>query len=251
MREKHEKASGAETELLAKLQTLVDDGNSVRGRDADKIKMDADELKQAMDEMTLSKAGKKKAAEQLKEIDDAASFEKNSGKFVQVLVMVVMFVPMILSLLETIAEFFMRPSMVHTPADLAGMNAVVTGGCGALGLELAILLAKSGAGVVIGCHEGSLEAQGDAEDRIEAEGLAKGGWGDEERGDEQDKGWVEMWPLQLESFAEVREFAQRVTTELNTLNLLKLTAVMNHLHTLSAPPGVVQLACIQSPDLCL
>ena len=101
-----EKASSVvtaeEVTFLAKLQALVDDGNSVRGRDNKVIKDEADELEKELAGLQVSAAGRKQAKENLEEIESAAAFERNSSRFVQILMMVVMFVPMLLSLLETI-----------------------------------------------------------------------------------------------------------------------------------------------------
>ena len=199
-----EPASEEETELLSKLQALVDDGSSVRGRDADVIKREADVLAGKMEGMTITKSGGKQALELIKEIDDSAAFEKNSGRVVQVGLMIVMIVPQLLSLFEAVVEFAFRPAMGVAPADLSGMHAVVTGGCGALGLELAIMLAKSGASVVVGCREGILSQE------IQAQVADL----------DLETGQVEVWPLQLESFEEVRNFAARVTTDLGNLDIL-------------------------------
>lgn len=61
-------------------------------------------------------------------------------------------IPLLVTLAESIMESATRPAMEVLPADLTGMHAVVTGGCGAIGLELAVMLAKSAAGVIIACH---------------------------------------------------------------------------------------------------
>ena len=133
--------------------------------------------------------------------------------------LIVTFLPMLLTQLGAIEEWAMRPTMAVAPADLSGTRAVITGGCGSLGFHLATMLAQGGAGVVLGCHgvESSLSAEAGIESRIGEMGLLR-----HENDDEEDingRGWIEVWPLQLESFASVREFGSRVA-ELGAVNLL-------------------------------
>lgn len=45
--------------------------------------------------------------------------------------------------------------VVDTAVDLGGVHAVVTGGCGGIGFHTAMLLAESGASVVLGCRDAS------------------------------------------------------------------------------------------------
>jgi hypothetical protein len=229
-------ASTSEKQFLAKLKELVDDGSSVRGRDADVIKKDADVLAGQLDSgaVKISKRGTKQAREYLKEIDDSAAFEAGSAKVLQYGIMACMFVPAAVSLLESLLEFPSMDAVAAGSTDLHGWNAVVTGGCGAMGLELAVLLARAGAGVVIGCHEGNHDAQDAAESRLAELGLMKGSRttrevaGHVDVGD-VDSGWVEVTPLQLESFASVRHFARSVVDDLKgPLNLLVHNAATKH-----------------------
>jgi len=120
---------------------------------------------------------------------------------------------MLVSFLETSFEFATRPVMTVSPVDLSNMHAVVTGGCGALGLELATMLANSGAGVVIACHGAQESDFHEVESQLTQLGLLRST-------SEQEKGWVEAWPLELESFDSVRVFATRVTREMGTLDIL-------------------------------
>merc|ERR1719231_660893 len=131
---------------------------------------------------------------------------------------------MLLSILEWAAEFVTRPNMdgVALDIDLQNSNAVVTGGCGAVGLEMAIMLAKAGANVVIGCH-GSDSKQVDAvEGRLAELGLLNANQASDDDDDDGlgGSGGIEVWPLQLESFERVREFAARVANEVGMLDLL-------------------------------
>jgi hypothetical protein len=64
-------------------------------------------------------------------------------------VMIVMFVPMILTFLGNIFEFAARPTMEVAAVDLSASTVVLTGGCGTVGLQLAIMLAEAGAVVLV------------------------------------------------------------------------------------------------------
>ena len=156
-------------------------------------------------------------AESIKEIDDADAFEQTSGKLLKCAMMIVMFVPGIITLLGAIQEWLSRPTMVVAPAELGGMHAVVTGGCSAAGLDLALMLAEAGAGVVVGCY-GALSSEV-ATTRIAAAGLHRVAV-DDDGFPSGVRGWVDVWSLELESFDAVRTFAARVSTELPSLHLL-------------------------------
>merc|ERR1719316_461287 len=111
--------------------------------------------------------------------------------------------------------------MVVNPAELSDMHSVVTGGCSGLGLELAIMLANSGAGVIIGCHNTANEV----ESRIAKLGLLRASDWDSQSANPLGRssptaGWIAVWPLQLESFKSVREFASRVSNNVATLDIL-------------------------------
>jgi len=58
------------------------------------------------------------------------------------------FFPMAVTFMGTMQEVVTRPKLVETnmpQIDLAGQRAVVTGGCGSLGLELAVRKIRVGA----------------------------------------------------------------------------------------------------------
>jgi len=125
--------------------------------------------------------------------------------------------------------------VADTRVDLSATTAVVTGGCGSVGIELAIMLAEAGAGVVIGCHSRNPEARDEFSDttqRLTKLGLLKGSqsavqWDEDDEEEEpaadrrgSNAGWIDIYPLQLESFEGVREFASRVADELGTVDML-------------------------------
>eukprot|EP01050_Picozoa_sp_SAG11_P003158 SAG11_NODE_172_length_13574_cov_14.732690_16_plen_262_part_00 len=141
-----------ETELLAKVQALVKESSQVvSGRDASAILAEAEELKETIAEACLTKSGRKMMQESLKTLIDDLAFEgaceKYCGRVLQIGILGATIVPLLMTLLESILEVATRPAMVVVPTDLTDMHAVVTGGCGAIGLELAILLAKASAGM--------------------------------------------------------------------------------------------------------
>jgi hypothetical protein len=76
------------------------------------------------------------------DVESTDRIEAFFGKWLQRLVMFVSFFPMAVTLVGTAQELATRPALVASSAmplvDLAGQRAVVTGGCGSLGLELAV-----------------------------------------------------------------------------------------------------------------
>ena len=80
------KPSLEEEALIKKVEVLVNDSNSVRGRDASIISVDADMLRVEADAMVLTDFGRELIDKQLKEVNDALAFEKNSGRFLQIVV---------------------------------------------------------------------------------------------------------------------------------------------------------------------
>ena len=236
------KSSAAEEAAFGvEVTDLKKDSESVRGRDATVIVEACDELKKRIEESaSLAPKGKKRLLARLKEVRDAADsedkMEKACGQWIQRAVMFVMIGPWLITMLGSLAEFALRPTMdVVQPVDLLGQVALVTGGCGALGSDLALMLAESGAGVVVGCHEGSIDdpvevetarrdKQAAAKQRFRDMGFLRrsssssaGGADDAGKGN---KGWIEVWPLRLESLASVRAFAGRYSKRFDSLHLL-------------------------------
>jgi len=187
------------------------------------ILAEADELKKSIEEMkNLTQAGKKQMLDSLEELHKSLAFEnhmeKNCGRFLQVAFLGVTIIPWLMSGFEKLYEFATRPDMVVEPASLSNMHAVITGGCGALGLELAIMLANSGAGVVAACHGPKNREPDGVESRLAKLGLLHGTKRSAES--DPDQGWIKIWPVQLESFASVREFSARVVKEVGTIDIL-------------------------------
>ena len=148
-----------EEKLQLRVDALVTDSEAVvSGRDAGAILADTAVLEKEIKESSISDAAKKRMLESLKDVNSGLALEKYSGKILQVGLVVVMVVPMLASILEGCFEFLTRPTISPELVDLAGMVAVVTGGCGAVGIELAILLAGSGANVILGCRGAGTES---------------------------------------------------------------------------------------------
>lgn len=236
-RKKGNQPSGEETELVEKIRKLTADSNAVvGGRDGTIIQIELDAIKARLENVDLTVEGKHEVDLAIKDIEEGLAFEKSSGRVLQVGLLFVFLAPMLLSLLEYLTEYATRPSIVaDTRVDLAATTAVVTGGCGAVGIELAIMLAEAGAGVIIGCHSRNPEARDEFSDttqRLTQLGLLKGSQSSVQYDDEEEEeepiadrrgsnaGWIEVFPLQLESFDGVREFASRVVDEVGTVDLL-------------------------------
>lgn len=209
-----ETISEEEAVLLERVEALVAESGKFGGRDAPMILADAEELKKQMENASLTTAGRKKMLDMIDEVNSSLAWEniceQKCGRFLHLGLLAVTLVPMLLTYLENLYEWALRPSMVVESADLTDMYAVVTGGCGALGLELAIMLANAGAGVVIGCH--STYDVVDIETRLSKLGLL--------HGSNRENGWVSVQPLRLESFKSVQEFATRVSKDVGILDIL-------------------------------
>lgn len=235
-REKEEQKSGlrerkkqAETpldeegRLRSKVQALVaESGQVISGRGAAVILAEVEELKKAIEEGPFPPLSKKQMQDQLEDINSSLSFENNMekycGRVVQLGLLAMTIIPAILTLGENVHEFATRAPMVVAPASLPNTHVVITGGTGAVGLDLAIMLANSGADVVVTCH-GSKNCKTDELDlKLSKLGLLRGR--SSLNSSSRNKGWVDVWPLQLESFKSVRQFASRVSKEWDNLDLL-------------------------------
>jgi NAD(P)-dependent dehydrogenase (short-subunit alcohol dehydrogenase family) len=74
--------------------------------------------------------------------------------------------------------------------------------------------------VVIACHGTKVSEEVKVESRLAQLGLLRSGDSDDGQASSPGKGWIEMWPLQLESFESVREFAERVSKNMRSLDML-------------------------------
>jgi len=209
---KSSKSTADDESLREELTTLQADASSMSGRDASLIIKDCDSLHQRINaSRTLPGGEKKKMLGKLKNIKTDIQFEeqmeKVCGKVCQRGLFFVMFFPMLITFLSSMTEFISRPAMLVKVADLKdGERFIVTGGCGAVGSELALKLAQSGAEVIAGCHD--FEARKEVDDAVLRKFLA---WKRPVHGDEDETGWIDVRPLNLESFASVRAFALHVS----------------------------------------
>merc|ERR1712194_26147 len=127
-------------------------------------------------------------------------------------------VPLIFSyIFYPIGEFIMRPSMagVEPTANLAGIQAAVTGGCGGLGLRTAELLAESGASVVLGCRDGEGEEAQRALASLRSASLR---WS--QSAGSQDESEHFCITLRMDSLDSVRDFASEYLERVGKLHLL-------------------------------
>jgi len=209
---KSSKSTDEDERLREELTRLQADASSMSGRDANLIIKDCDSLHQRINaSRTLPGGEKKKMLGKLKNIKTDIQFEeqmeKVCGKVCQRGFFFVMFFPMLITFLSSMTEFISRPTMLVKMAALQdGERFVVTGGCGAVGSELALKLAQSGAEVIAGCHD--FEARKELDDAVLRKFLT---WKRPMYGDEDEKGWIDVRPLNLESFASVRAFALHVS----------------------------------------
>ena len=167
-------------DFAKRIKTLSTDGSSMRGRDANLIVADCDQLKLEIEASSLP--SKKKLLKEVSVIrNDAESeekMEKMCGKCLQRGILLITFGPLLLTLLGSLTERAMRPTMVVETRALSGDLAVITGGCGDLGSRLAVKLASSGCTVIAACHETTMkettnenkqEQEEDAEEQQEQE----------------------------------------------------------------------------------
>eukprot|EP00928_Gymnodinium_smaydae_P031758 TRINITY_DN23207_c0_g3_i4.p1 TRINITY_DN23207_c0_g3~~TRINITY_DN23207_c0_g3_i4.p1 ORF type:complete len:577 (-),score=83.04 TRINITY_DN23207_c0_g3_i4:92-1822(-) len=221
-------ASDVEADLLKKAAALATESTQViSGRDASVILGEAADLRKQIEETSLTKEGKKKMLESLEEVDKGLALEnaieKHCVRVVQLAMLAMAVVPMLVTFLENIAEYAVRPEMEVEPTDLAGKVALITGGCGAVGLNLATMLADSGASVLIACHGATLSDVVDVESHLSNLGLLReSSWDGDisaKPGKRKMKAGVEVWPLQLESFQFVRDFASRVAKRVGSIDI--------------------------------
>ena len=138
-----------------------------------------------------------------KEDQEDKELEEKCEKWCGRVIKLAIFLPMLLNFVLLPAfEFVGRPTMVlDDRVDLAGTQAIVTGGCGAIGRHTAALLAEAGASVVLGCRSPSADAARDALALVEqssGEGVALD---------------HAVWPLDLDDAASVMRFVARFRAE--------------------------------------
>ena len=156
----------------------------------------------------------KKAREETEADELEKQCEDACEKYCKHACLIWMLLAPLISLCAFVTEFATRPPMLPEldgGVDLRGQAAVVTGGCGAIGSELAAMLAACGADVALGCRDAA--AAPDAVARISAKAA------EISRGSETLAAWaghaadgvgaVVAFPLDLASLASVRRFAKR------------------------------------------
>ena len=141
-----------------------------------------------------------------KELEEAC--EKWCGRIIKL----AFFVPLLLNgIVMPLVEYSGRPTMVLDSAvDMTDVQAIVTGGCGAIGRRTAALLAESGASVVLACRDPSSERAGDALARLVDASEARGGNLELQH---------TVWPIDMADTASVRRFAARFVAERSALPL--------------------------------
>lgn len=117
----------------------------------------------------------------------------------------------LISVFSTIGEFALRPDMPVPNTPLGGQHAVITGGCGAIASETAQMMVNAGANVVIGCRNQTIAQEVARRIRTSASPTNTGSneEDDDEEFDEEAKGSIHGWELQMDSFKSVRGFAAR------------------------------------------
>lgn len=184
-----------------------------------------DDLKRMISQSTRKTHQKEKSAEELEkekkvredEEKEEEEWEKACEQWCSKVCRIAIIVPLIFSyVLYPIGEFAMRPTMdVDTSVNLGGMHAIVTGGCGGIGLRTAILFAESGASVVIGCRNSEGE---EAEKALSELAAASSRW-EQSYGFQGDAEHLVL-NLQLDSLASVRSFAAEYLKRVGKLHML-------------------------------
>lgn len=206
------------SELRKKVEALHAEAGKPMGRDAAVILKDGESLKDHISTMSLRDDDRKEFIEKLDEVDSQLAWEvnvdKHCSKYIQLILVAITIIPMLLTAWEGIYEFATRPIIEVGRAELYNKVAIVTGGYGSIGLELAVMLANSSAGVVLTYHGAELNRTDRVREELDRMGLLRN------KARSNRIGWVDVWPLQLESLASVREFAARVGKELGTVDIL-------------------------------
>lgn len=227
---KSNRVTEEEAAVLTKISDLlVESGKIIGSRDASVILAEAADIRKQVEEGdTFTEAGRAQILRQLDQLKSSlgleSSLEANGARIIQIGLLMVTFLPMVFTFLESMYEYGTRSPMVVEPARLSNSRAVITGGCGALGFNLAVMLAKSGAGVIIACHGAKVREVESMELRLSKLGLLREeDWASPETTEPDsppEKGWIGVWTLQLESFASVKTFADRVIKEVVTVDIL-------------------------------
>eukprot|EP00939_MAST-03C_sp_MAST-3C-sp1_P001882 g1882.t1 len=215
----------------------------MRGRDADVVVKECEMLLRELDESrkNWSSASSfdalKKSIEEVKE--EAANelrLEKGCERWIRRLSLIVIFVPFILSIAETLAEFVTRPSLdIDTKAlGMDGTLAVVTGGCSGMGREISAMLEEGGAVVFRGCRtfeKGALRTEID-EDK-DTRFVFEEEEGAEEEAEDTNHS-ENLQHLDLRSFDSVARFAREINTAFERSDRLRRIVLIHNAGTFAA-----------------
>jgi NADP-dependent 3-hydroxy acid dehydrogenase YdfG len=181
-------------------------------------------------------AAEKKAREEKEEEEWENEMEDKLEKYCGRACTIWFMLAPLLSVINTVGEFALRPEMPVLNTPLHGQYAVITGGCGAIGSQAAQMMAEGGANVVIGCRNQTLAEE--VRKRIEISVAEKAGYAGAAIAEEDDdevvegdfgevsKGTIRAWRLDLESFQSVKEFATKYEKEIGEKHGLQ-TLVLN------------------------
>ena len=245
--------SNDHSSFVKEINKIKTDASSIRGPDAKLIVLACTSLKE---KILLSKIITKKEKKNLifdvtvliEESESEERMEACCAKILQRGILFMTFGPMLLSLLGTMSERMTRQDMAFEERSLTNMRAIVTGGCGDLGSRLVVKLAESGCNVIAACRstpllEGQMENNDSNEEeqeekfifkkrfqQFEDEKKIKKNKIEEEEEEENEKeenekeekigGSIQVWELDLTSFASVEDFSTRYHNAEKSLDML-------------------------------
>ena len=249
MVKKPHNSSNDHASFVKEITKIKADASSIRGPDAKLIVLACNNLKERIQSSKITTKEKKKlifdVTVLIEESESEERMEACCAKILQRGILFMTFGPMLLSLLGTIGERITRPNMSFEERSLTHTRAIVTGGCGDLGSRLVVKLAESGCNVIAACRstpllEGSMENnnsnEGEQEEKFlnhystrfqQFEEKKKKKIEEEEDEEEEVKeeekkigGSIQVWKLDLTSFASVEDFSARYHNSEKSLDML-------------------------------
>jgi len=216
---------------LEVIKGLEKEMGSMRGRDADVVMRECDEVMERLrNDVSVSKRERAHFEKRLKEVKAEASaesaLEKGCAKWVTRIFMITTFLPLIITMMGRIQEFVMRPSLnLDSEMDLSDTTHLITGGCSGMGLEVAKMFAQRGANVVVGCRDEERLSETlsllhsviqHVHDDSFVQDLDDEYFDDDDDDKEEDTEaqFFQAYFLDMESFESVQSFSKRVTIEL-------------------------------------